>query len=903
MTPQTLPVVSGDKDRSLQEALGRLSASKAPGGRDADAIVTATRRLPAVGASYGQFPEQTDQRLRRALAARGIEQLYTHQSEAFEHALAGRNVVTITPTASGKTLCYNAPVLDAILKDPSTRALYLFPTKALAQDQLAELHGLVELIAQQSACGQREVPEGSAEGDTERERVGVGPHAQLINDIGVFTYDGDTPSDARRSIRGKAHVVLSNPDMVHSGILPHHPRWAKLFENLKFVVIDELHAYRGVFGSHLANILRRLQRVCSHYGSDPIFICSSATIANPRELAEGLTGRRFELIDRSGAPRGEKFFLFVNPPVVNAQLGIRRSYLSEARRVALEFLKHNLQLILFAQSRLATEILTTYLKDAYQGPPGSADVIRGYRGGYLPNRRREIERGLRDGQVRAVVSTNALELGIDIGALDVSVMAGYPGTIAATWQRAGRAGRRSTRSAAVLVASSAPIDQYIIRNPSYFFESSPEHALINPDNLHILLDHVKCAAFELPFKEDDAFGGENLQEILTVLAEEGFVHRADGQWNWTNESYPADAVSLRSVSSDNFVIVDITHGERVIGETDFTSGPATLHEKAIYIIEGALFQVERLDFDGRKAYVRSVDCDYYTDAITYTKVTILDTFETRSEGRGPRCEGRNPSSEVRGPRPDGRDSSSELRGPRSVVQSTESVEEITEFPGLVPRASGLESGTSDPGSRTSDLGPRSSPTPAKRSHGEVHVVSRVVGFKKIKFYTNENVGSGELDLPEQQMHTSSYWLTIPAAVMAALPFGGDDRRDGVIGLAFAMRNIAQLLLMCDRHDLGLSVDGGSLERSARTGGTGGVPEALATEPNVFIYDNYPGGIGFSRPLFEMHGLLLERTRDLITGCPCDSGCPSCVGPEGNTGPHAKQVASLILDHLLTAEVA
>src|SRR3954447_15013581 len=617
MTPQTLPVVSGDKDRSLQEALGRLSASKAPGGRDADPIVTATRRLPAVAASHAPFPDQTDERLRRALAARGIEQLYTHQAEAFQHALSGRNVVTTTPTASGKTLCYNAPVLDAILKDHSTRALYLFPTKALAQDQLAELHALVELIALQP---------------TERERLGVGPHAPSINDIGVFTYDGDTPSDARRAIRGKAHVVLSNPDMLHSGILPHHPRWAKLFENLKFVVIDELHAYRGVFGSHLSNILRRLQRVCRHYGSDPIFICSSATIANPRELAEGLTGRPFERIERSGAPRGEKFFLFVNPPVVNAQLGIRRSYLSESRRVALEFLKHNLQLILFAQSRLAIEILTTYLKDAYQGPPGAADVVRGYRGGYLPNRRREIERGLRDGLVRAVVSTNALELGIDIGALDVSVMAGYPGTIAATWQRAGRAGRRTTRSAAVLVASSAPIDQFIVRNPAYFFEGSPEHALINPDNLHILLDHVKCAAFELPFTNDEHFGVEgrrdevDLQAVLAVLGEEGFVHRADGQWNWTNESYPADAVSLRSVSSDNFIVVDCTNGERVIGETDFTSGPSTLHEKAIYILEGQLFQVERLDFDGRKAYLRSVDCDYYTDAITYTKVTILDTF-------------------------------------------------------------------------------------------------------------------------------------------------------------------------------------------------------------------------------------------------------------------------------------
>ena len=599
MASQTLPVISGDKDRSLQEVLGRLTSSRAPLGAEAEPIVTAIHRMPPVTAAFGPFPDGTDERLKFALAGRGIEQLYTHQSEAFAHVLGGRNVVTITPTASGKTLCYNAPVLNSILKDPSTRALYLFPTKALAQDQLAELHALSQLVSR----------------DTDV-------------DIGVFTYDGDTPSDARRAIRGKAHVVLSNPDMVHSGILPHHPRWAKLFENLRYVVVDELHAYRGVFGSHLANILRRLQRVCRHYGSDPIFICSSATIANPKELAEGLTGRPFELVSDSGAPQGEKFFLFVNPPVVNAELGIRRSYLHETRRVAMEFLKQNLQIIVFAQSRLAVEILTTYLKDTFHGPPGSAEMIRGYRGGYLPNRRREIERGLREATVRAVVSTNALELGIDIGALDVAVMAGYPGTIASTWQRAGRAGRRSTRSAAVLVASSAPIDQFVVRNPSYFFDASPEHALINPDNLHILLDHVKCAAFELPFSEDERFGEEDVQQVLAVLAEEGFVHHADGQWNWTNESYPADAVSLRSVSSDNFIIVDTTNDERVIGETDFTSGPSTLHEKAIYILEGQLFQVEKLDFDGRKAYLRSVDCDYYTDAITYTKVTILDTFET-----------------------------------------------------------------------------------------------------------------------------------------------------------------------------------------------------------------------------------------------------------------------------------
>src|SRR5262245_18084453 len=744
MAHPTLPVVSGDKDRSLQEALTRLTASPAPLGRDADPIVTAAHRLPAIPASFAPYPEGTDERLISALAGRGVEQLYTHQAEAFGHVLAGRNVVTITPTASGKTLCYNGPVLNAILQDAATRALYIFPTKALAQDQLAELHALSELVM----------------------------HGTDLQ-IGVFTYDGDTPSDARRAIRGKAHIVLSNPDMVHSGILPHHRRWAKLFENLRFVVIDELHAYRGVFGSHLANILRRLRRICRHYGSNPVFICSSATIANPRELAEGLTGLPFELVERSGAPRGEKFFLFVNPPVVNAQLGIRRSYLAEARRVALEFLRHNLQLILFGQSRLAVEILTTYLKDAFHGPPGAADVIRGYRGGYLPNRRREIKRGLREGQVRAVVSSNALELGMDVGAHDVAVMAGYPGTIASSWQRAGRAGRRTTRSAAVLVASSAPLDQFIVRNPAYFFDASPEHALINPDNLHVLLDHVKCAAFELPFSADERFGAESLQDVLAVLGEQGFVHFADGQWNWTSESYPADAVSLRSVSSDNFVIVDRTRGERVIGETDFTSGPSTLHEKAIYILEGQLFQVERFDFDGRKAYLREVECDYYTTAITYTKVTILDTFESSVAADRPPLTDEPEGIEILagGQRP-------AVRGER-------------------PLAGG------------------------ERSHGEVHVVSRVVGFKKIKFYTNENVGSGELDLPEQQMHTSSYWLTIPSAVMLALPFAADDRRDGVVGLEYAMRHIAQLLLMCDGHDVGLSIDGGSLERS-RTGGMGGV---------------------------------------------------------------------------------
>jgi DEAD/DEAH box helicase domain-containing protein len=802
---------------------------------DDDPHVTAVKRLAPAPAILEPFPEALDPRLQQALATRGIDRLYLHQAEAIQHALAGRNAVIVTPTASGKTLCYNAPVLHSVLNDPSTRALYLFPTKALAQDQLAELHQLADRIGE----------------------LGGG-------DIGVFTYDGDTPQDARRAIRGRAHVVLSNPDMLHSGILPHHPRWAKLFENLKFVVIDELHAYRGVFGSHLANIIRRLHRVCRHYGSSPVFICSSATIANPRELAERLVGGPFSLVDQNGAPRGEKFFLFVNPPVVNPQLGIRKSYLAETRRIATEFLKRGLQAIVFAQSRLSTEILTTYLKDAFDGAPGASDVIRGYRGGYLPLRRREIERGLRTGEVRCVVSTNALELGIDIGALDVSVMAGYPGSIAATWQRAGRAGRRTGRSAAVLVASSAPIDQFVIRHPEYFFGASPEHALVNPDNLHILLDHVKCAAFELPFTADEEYGTVSVQDVLTVLAEDGFVHMVDGQWQWTQESYPADAVSLRSVTSDNFVVVDVTDGERVIGETDFTSGPPTLHEKAIYIVEGQLFQVERFDFDGRKAFVRQVDCDYYTDAITYTKVTILDTFA----GDGPKANGQRPKESF----------------------EPGDIESLPREPACdLPSAIGL----------------RPSALPAACFHGEVHVVSRVVGFKKIKFYTNENVGSGELDLPEQQMHTTSYWLRLSPELMASIPFSSADRRDGVVGLAHAMRNVAPLLLMCDSHDLGLSIDGLPVEGASRIGGIsrGAAPAELSSEPTIFIYDNYPGGIGFSEPLFGLHDVLIARTRELIDECTCESGCPSCVGPEGATGPLAKAVASRLLQSLMAARAA
>src|SRR5712692_5176785 len=558
-------------------------------------ILTAVRHFPAREAQWADFPAWVHTDLAAAYGGKGICRLYSHQAAAAEAVHAGKNIVIVTPTASGKTLCYNLPILNAILENPDSRALYLFPTKALAQDQLAELYDL---------------------------------NQRLENNFGVFTYDGDTPSDARKAIRAKGHIVLTNPDMLHTGILPHHTRWTRLFENLRYIVIDELHTYRGVFGSHLCNVLRRLRRIAQFYGPEPQFICSSATIANPGELGSRLIEADVEVRNANGAPAAEKTFVFYNPPVVNRALGIRRSYINESARVAQEFLKHELQTMVFANSRLHTELLLTYLQQANPQPPGKAEAIRGYRGGYLPNERREIERGLRDARIRGVVATSALELGIDVGSLDAVVMAGYPGTIAGTWQRAGRAGRRSGSSCAVMVASSAPLDQFIVRNPDYFFVSTPEHAFIQPDNLEILVNHLKCAAFELPIAPGEPFGDVDLRDLCARLAEAGFLHLAGENYHWTHEAYPADTISLRSVTSDNFVIINITGEPKVIGETDFPSALVFVHEKAIYLHGGQKYHVENLDCKERKAYVKSVGVDYYTDAIRYSQVRILDIAAT-----------------------------------------------------------------------------------------------------------------------------------------------------------------------------------------------------------------------------------------------------------------------------------
>ena len=563
--------------------------------------VTCWHTIPARPAQYGDFPEGINPRIPQVLAKRNIHRLYTHQAASLAATGEGKDVVVVTPTASGKTMCYNLPVLSAILQNPDARALYLFPTKALSQDQVSELYSLIEA---------------------------------LQVDIKTYTYDGDTPGSARKAVRQAGHIVVTNPDMLHSGILPQHTKWVKLFENLRYIVIDEIHAYRGIFGSNLANVLRRLLRLCAFYGSRPTFILCSATIANPKELAETLTGRPVTMIDNNGAPTGERHFIFYNPPVVNRQLGIRKGSVQETKAIASTLLNNGVQTITFAKSRLIVEVLTRHLKDMVRDPLGNAGRVRGYRGGYLPSERRAIEAGLRRGAIDAVVSTNALELGIDIGALEACVLCGYPGTISSTWQQAGRAGRRKGTSVMVMVASSAAIDQYIVTHPHYFFSQSPEHALLNPDNLYVLLSHFKCAAYELPFEDGETFGGvASTQELLDYLAEENILRHVEGRYHWMAEDFPASEISLRSAASENFLIVDITNPahHRVVGEMDRYTVPMLLHENAIYLHEAQQYQVEKLDFDGCKAYIRQVDVDYYTDADLNISLSLLDIAEERGE--------------------------------------------------------------------------------------------------------------------------------------------------------------------------------------------------------------------------------------------------------------------------------
>ena len=742
--------------------------------------------FPASLGRYEPVPNGLHPKVLSALAARGLESLYCHQAEAFQVAAAGKDLVVATPTASGKSLAFNLPVLDRLARCPEARALYLFPTKALSRDQEQSLRGLLR------------------ESDLEQ---------------GAVTFDGDTPADARRSARERTGILITNPDMLHASVLPHQARWARLLANLQFVVVDEVHAYRGVFGSHLANVLRRLLRVAGFHGAQPQLLFSSATIANPEAHASRLAGRPVHAVTENGAPSGSRRVLFYNPPVVNAELGIRRSYIKESVRIATKLVESRVPTIVFGQSRNQVEVMLKYLRDAASSASVDPASLQAYRGGYLSETRRRIERGLKDGSVRCVVATHALELGIDIGALEAVVCAGFPGTMAGLWQRFGRAGRRNSESLAVLVASSAPLDQFLAGSPRALIDRPVEHARIDPDNVEILLQHLKCAAFELPFEEAEGFGEvppEMAQEALQFLAEHQVLHAVAGRggrrvFHWSAESYPAHHVSLRSVSWDNFVIIDVEN-DRTLAEMDFRSAHTMLHEQAIYQHEGRQYQVEYLDYDNHKAFIRKVKPDYYTTALTTTRVSILSEAETAS---------------------------------------FEPVDGVS-------------------------LG---------AGHGEVNVVEKVVGFKKIKFHTHENVGYGDVNLPAIEKPTTAFWITVPERLIARLPAPRAVVMDALRGWLTAMHAVAAVGLMVDPHDLGQAV----VDEPGVGRPTPPDPGDRKFEPTLYLYDAVAGGIGLAERLYVDRQSLLQRAFNLVDRCVCSDGCPSCVGPvSGQSGDWSRR---------------
>src|SRR6202049_294591 len=713
--------------------------------------ITLDHVISEASATFAPLPPDLRSDLAAALAARGIESLYSHQADAYNAVRKGRHLVVVTPTASGKTLCYNLPILQRLLENPERRALFVYPTKALAQDQLAELSAL--------------------------------KHGLPI-DLRVDTYDGDTSSGRRTAIREGGHVVMTNPDMLHAGLLPHHTRWRRLFSSLDFVVVDELHMYRGLFGSQVANVIRRLKRICAFYGSSPIFICASATIANPLQLAKRLLEEEnVELVECNGAPRGERRLVFYNPPLVNREMGIRSSSMLEARRIAAPWIRAGSQTIVFCRSRLQVEVMLSYLRQDLAPRLDTHRRVRGYRAGYLPLHRREIEAGLRTGEITGIVSTNALELGIDIGSLQAAVLVGYPGTIASTWQQLGRAGRRSG-SVGVFVASSSPLDQCIVRHPEYFLSSDPEEGLIDPDDLVLLAGHLQAGLFELTFESEERLGTADVHELLQLCEEDGSATRSAGRWFWSRQAFPAEEVHLRRIAADNVIIIDTSQPRpQVIGEMDQFTAPVLLHEEAVYLHEGAQFHVERLDWEEKKAYVHPVEVDYYTDALASVTVQVLDTFG------GPDGEGMS------------------------------------------------------------------------RSHGELKITSLASMFKKIRFHTHENIGSGPIHPPEQALPTTGYWTTVDEDLWRSL--GRETLEAGLQGIAHSMRHVASLRLMCDPRDLGAVAE---------------VRSVTTRLPTVTVYEMYPGGVGYARRMFELHRELLEQSAELVRDCPCLAGCPSCIGP-------------------------
>ncbi|MGM0401028.1 MAG: DEAD/DEAH box helicase [Chloroflexota bacterium] len=805
------------------------------------ANVTSWRTLDAKGAAYEKVPAGLDSDLKTLLHKRGTPRLYRHQSLAVRQALEDKHVVIVTPTSSGKTLCYNLPVLQSLSRQPDTRALYLFPTKALAHDQLHTLRGDVGHLGLEAA---------------------------------IATYDGDTPKSRRRRIRDESGIILTNPDMLHVGILPHHTQWRDFFSHLRYVVIDEIHTYRGVFGSHVANVFRRLKRICHFYGSDPQFICSSATIANPVELIKGLTAEEVELVSENGAPRGRRDVIFYNPPIVDRQMGLRRSPLLEAQALTGRMLDAGLQVVVFGRSRRTVEKLVLQLRQKAGHHALSTQEIRGYRGGYLPEERRQIETGLKEGTVRCVVATNALELGIDIGSLQACILVGYPGTVASTWQQIGRVGRGREESIAFLIASMSPLDQYLVAHPRYFFGRSPEHALVNGDNLHILLDHIKCAVAELPFTERDDYGSEDLQRILALLETEGIVRKSRKRWYWTADAAPAPQFSLRSARQDDIVVCHQDGDQRkVIGHIDRASAPVWVHEGAIYLHEGQRYLVESLDWEGGLARVHPVEVDFYTEASQNTRIDIQETKEERARPQMHLARGevmlttRTTSyrrlrmgtmehlgwGEIDLPEQSMLTSACWLTVPEEVVSRLRDE-------GWWEEREGGSRGPNWPiqseKARRRD-GHRCRQCGAPQRPGRKHDVHHIRPFREFNWLPGKNENYRQANVLSNliTLCPSCHRKAEQAVVV----------RGTLARLAHVLRHVIPLHLMCDYRDIGVFSDSACSQTGA---------------PTIFVYDRIASGVGLSDETFFLYEELLRGAAEVVRDCPCEGGCPSCIGVAG-----------------------
>jgi len=822
------------------------------------ANIVETREIPAREAVFGELFEDIHPGLKRVLESSGITRIYSHQAAAFEAASAGQNVVMSTGTASGKSLGYQLPVLNTLLNDPAARALFLFPTKALGNDQVRSITALLQMLNPISGT----VP------------------------IHAAAYDGDTPASQRSSIRAQARILLTNPDMLHIGILPHHTNWAEFFRSLRYVVIDEIHIYRGVFGAHLANLVRRLKRVCQFYGAFPTFIMTSATISNPREHAEHLVESPVTLIDQDGSPAGRRFFLIYNPPVIHPDLGLRRSAAAESVRLAQDLWAAKMQTLIFVRSRRAVEILLRDLRDKT-----NSNDVQGYRSGYLPQERRAIEDGLKHGEVRLAVSTNALELGVDIGGMNAVILVGYPGSIATIRQQAGRAGRRLGDALAVLVASAAPLDQYLARHPEYVLERSPEHALLNADNLVILLQHLRCAAFELSFQEGEKFGAvpmDVLQGLMEFLAADRQVHHSNQRYFWISDQYPANSVSLRTASASPFRLLSTQDPLRMetIGEVDEASANWMVHPGAVYLHAGRSYQVEALDFEQHQARLRPVELDYFTEPIRKTTVQKISTLKEEEVPGG-------------------------IKGYGELLVTTQVVgyREIQWFTRETLRMVGLEM----PATQLRTVGywvylNEASLEQLKRSgfwrsdpiqYGPNWERQRQLARQRDR-YTCQACGAAEGRSPHHVHHKTPFRMFTSAAeanrlenLITLCPACHRQAeaqvrvRSGLAGLSYLMRQIAPLILMCDLSDIETHVDHESVFSE--------------TCPAVVLYDQIPDGIGLSESAYQEHLLLMAQCRDQLVHCGCPDGCPGCVGPSPENGFGGKPETLAMLNQLVPFE--